>query len=78
LEHEYGAKAHFRTLTYGRSNWVTSKDKKKLEEFLKRKQQHIGVDKDGNPVFLADNDFMINMTMRDYPDIEFHKTSEFK
>ncbi|HWW38617.1 peptide chain release factor 3 [Pedobacter sp.] len=78
LEHEYGAKAFFRTLSYGRSNWVTSKDKKKLEEFLKRKQQHIGEDKDGNPVYLADNDFMINMTMRDYPDIEFHKTSEFK
>ncbi|RZK65730.1 MAG: peptide chain release factor 3, partial [Pedobacter sp.] len=55
-----------------------SKDKKKLDEFLKRKQAHIGEDKDGNPVFLADNDFMINMTMRDYPDIEFHKTSEFK
>lgn len=65
-------------LSYSRSNWVTSTDKKKLEEFVKRKQQHIGEDKDGNPVFLADNDFMINMTKRDYPDIEFHKTSEFK
>ena len=78
LEHEYGAKAHFRMLSYTRSNWVTSKDPKKLEEFVKRKQQHIGEDKDGNPVYLADNEFMINMTMRDYPDIEFHKTSEFK
>ena len=77
LEHEYGAKAAFRMLSYTRSNWITAKDKTKLAEFLKRKQAHIGTDKDGNPVYLADNEFMINMTMRDYPDIEFHKTSEF-
>ncbi|WP_129715096.1 peptide chain release factor 3 [Pedobacter sp. SYP-B3415] len=78
LEHEYGAKCRFRTLTYSRSSWVTSSDRKKLEEFLKRKQQHIGVDKEGNPAYLADNDYMINLTKQDYPDIEFHKTSEFK
>lgn len=78
LEHEYGAKCRFRTLSYGRSNWVTSTDRKKLEEFVKRKQQHIGVDKEGNPVFLADNDYMINLAKNDYPEIEFHRTSEFK
>ena len=78
LEHEYGAKCRLRTLTYGRSRWITSTDNKKLEEFVKRKQQHIGLDKEGFPVYLADNDFMIDMTKRDYPDIEFHKTSEFK
>lgn len=78
LEHEYGAKCRFRTLSYGRSNWVTSTDRKKLDEFVKRKQQHIGVDKEGNPVFLADNDYMINLAKNDYPDIEFHRTSEFK
>ncbi len=78
LEHEYGAKCRFRTLSYSRSSWVNSTDKVKLAEFLKRKQQHIGTDKEGNPVYLADNEFMINMTMRDYPDIQFYRTSEFK
>jgi peptide chain release factor 3 len=78
LEHEYGAKCRFRTLTYSRSRWVTSDDKKKLDEFVKRKQQHIGTDKEGNPVYLSDNDFMIEMTKRDYPDIDFHTTSEHK
>ncbi|RYF99453.1 MAG: peptide chain release factor 3, partial [Chitinophagaceae bacterium] len=78
LEHEYGAKCRFRTLSYSRSRWVTSTDAKKLDEFVKRKQQHIGMDKEANPVYLADNDFMIDMTKRDYPDIDFHATSEFK
>lgn len=78
LEHEYGAKCRFRTLTYSRSNWVTSDDRKKLDDFVKRKQQHIGFDKDGNPVYLADSEYMLNMTKGDYPDISFHKTSELK
>jgi len=78
LEHEYGAKCRFRTLTYTRSRWATSDDKKKLDEFVKRKQQHIGTDKEGNPVFLSDNDFMLDMTKRDYPDIDFHATSEYR
>lgn len=78
LEHEYGAKCRFRTLSYSRSSWVNSTDKKKLDEFVKRKQQHIGTDKEGNPVYLADNEFMINMTKNDYPDIDFYRTSEFK
>ncbi|MFC1223916.1 bacterial peptide chain release factor 3 (bRF-3) [Pedobacter suwonensis] len=78
LEHEYGAKCRFRTLSYTRSSWVTSTDRKKLDEFVKRKQQHIGFDKEANPVYLADSEYMINLTKQDYPDIEFHKTSEFK
>ncbi len=78
LAHEYGAKCRFRTLSYTRSGWVKSGDKKKLDEFVKRKQQHIGIDKENNPVYLADNEFMINMAKNDYPEINFYRTSEFK
>ncbi len=77
LEHEYGAKCHFRPLTFKRSSWLTSTDKKKMEEIMYRKQHQIGTDKDGNTVFLADNDYMINLAKRDFPEIEFHTTSEF-
>ncbi len=77
LEHEYGAKCHFRPLTFRRSSWLTSTDKKKMEEIMYRKQHQIGMDKDGNTVFLADNDYMINLAKRDFPEIEFHTTSEF-
>lgn len=77
LEHEYGAKCHFRPLTFRRSSWLTSTDKKKMEEIMYRKQHQIGMDKDGNTVFLADSDYMINLAKRDFPEIEFHTTSEF-
>jgi peptide chain release factor 3 len=78
LEHEYGAKAAFRLLTFKRSSWITATDKKKLGEILQRRAHNIAMDKEGNPVFLADNDFMINLAKRDFPDVEFHSTSEHK
>jgi peptide chain release factor 3 len=36
------------------------------------------VDKDDNLVFLAETTFLLSMAEKDYPDITFHKTSEFK
>jgi peptide chain release factor 3 len=77
LENEYGAKAGFRMLPFKRSSWLTSKDKKNLQDIIQRRASNIGYDKEGNPVFLADNDWALNMAKRDFPDIEFHTTSEF-
>ncbi|WP_069657913.1 peptide chain release factor 3 [Arcticibacter eurypsychrophilus] len=78
LEHEYGAKCAFRPLSFSRSSWITAKDKKQLQEIMQRRSSHIALDKDGNAVFLADNDWAINLAKRDFPEIEFHLTSEFK
>ncbi|MXV16266.1 peptide chain release factor 3 [Hufsiella ginkgonis] len=77
LEHEYGAKCGFRMLTFKRSSWITAKDKKNLQEIMQRRAANIGYDKEGNPVFLADNDWALNLAKRDFPEVEFHKTSEF-
>ena len=77
LEQEYGAKCAFRPLSFKRSSWMTSKDKKNLDEIIYRRGNHIAYDKDGNAVFLADNDWTINTAKRDFPEVEFHTTSEF-
>lgn len=77
LQHEYGAKCAFRPLTFRKSSWLTSKDKKNINEIVQRRHHHIASDKDGNPVFLADNDWTLNLAKRDFPDVEFHSTSEF-
>lgn len=78
LEHEYGAKADFRPLNYYKAYWVTSTDKKKLDEFLVRKAQNIGFDKEEHPVFFADSAWAINITRENFPDLTFHETSEFE
>ena len=78
LQHEYGAKCAFRPLTFRKSCWLTSKDKKYINEIVQRRHHHISNDKDGNTVFQADNDWTLNLAKRDFPEVEFHITSEFK
>ena len=76
LLHEYGAAAEFRMLPFYKACWLTSKDQKKLDEFLRFKQQNSGEDKDGNPVYLAQSEWFLNTEISNNPDIQFHFTSE--
>lgn len=78
LEHEYGAKCEFIPRNYHMACWVTSDNEAQLEQFKKIKASYIAKDKDGLDVFLAESPFLLQMAKTDYPDIEFHHTSEFK
>ncbi len=76
LLHEYGAAAEFRTLPYYKACWLTSKDEKKLADFLRFKQQNSAEDKDGHPVYLAQSEWFLNTEISNNPEIEFHFSSE--
>lgn len=78
LEHEYGASCRFEPLNFYKACWLTSGDKKKLEEFISFKYDRIAYDKDKNVVFFADTSWSLEHLMESYPQIEFHFTSEFK
>ncbi len=78
LEHEYGALCEFVPLSFTKACWLTAKDQKKLDEFCRYRSTAIATDKDGNIVFFADSDYMLNHHRAENPDIEFHTTSEFK
>ena len=78
LEHEYGAKCSFSSLPFTRACWITTDDKKELEQFLSRKSGAIAYDKDNNPVFFAESEWMLKMARENFPSITFHETSEFK
>jgi peptide chain release factor 3 len=78
LTNEYGAKCSFTPLNYHKACWVTSENKEQLESFKKSKTGNLASDKQGNLVFLAETPFLLEMAERDYPDLTFHKTSEFK
>lgn len=77
LEHEYGAKCRWVNMDVSKACWITSHDKTKLNEFIRLKGNQIAFDKDDNPVFLAESEWMIRMNSENNPDIEFHFTSEF-
>lgn len=76
LLHEYGASVIFNSLPFYKACWLTSKDPKKLEDFLRFKQANAGADKDGHPVYLAQSEWFLNTEKSNNPDIEFHFTSE--
>lgn len=78
LTHEYGAKCSFSPINYHKACWITAEDSKELDVFLKAKTGNIAKDKDGNLVFLAETPFLLDMAERDYPNIQFHRTSDFK
>lgn len=77
LKNEYGASCDFAPMNLFKACWISSKDKKKLDEFIKSKHRHIARDKDGKLVFMAETRAWLQMVQDNFPDIEFHFTSEF-
>ena len=78
LKQEYGATCSFVSRNFFKACWMTSSDDDKLEDFIKRKSANIAYDKDNNSIFLAPSPFLLAQAESDYPEIIFHKTSEFK
>jgi peptide chain release factor 3 len=78
LEHEYGASCRFVPRNYHIACWLTTNNQEQLNRFLQAKTGNIAKDKDDNYVFLAETPFLLTMAEQDYPDITFHRTSDFK
>ncbi|OGS17325.1 MAG: peptide chain release factor 3 [Elusimicrobia bacterium RIFOXYA2_FULL_50_26] len=78
LEHEYGAKCSFEPLNFYKACWITSNNAAQFKDFCDYKANHIGRDKDDNIVFFAESEWMLHHYMEQFPDVNFHFTSEFK
>ena len=78
LEHEYGAKCSFSNLPFVKACWITTNNKKELDLFLSRKSGAIAYDKENNPVFFAESEWMLKLARENFPSITFHETSDFK
>ena len=78
LLHEYGAEVRMEHLSYYKACWMTSTNKSKIEEFIKYKGSNVFRDKDENYVYIAESSWMLDVAIKDFPDITFHHTSEFK
>jgi peptide chain release factor 3 len=78
LKNEYGASVEFAGQNIYKACWISSKDPKKLAEFIDSKQRHIARDKDDKIVFMAESRAWLQMVQDNFPEIKFHFTSEFK
>ena len=76
LLQEYGASVQMNSLPFFKACWITSKEQKKLDDFVKYKQSNIALDKDGHLVYLAQSEWFLNTEITNNPAIEFHYTSE--
>ncbi len=77
LKQEYNATVEFVPQNIYKACWITSKDQKQLAAFVDSKQRHIAEDKDGKLVFMAESKAWLQMVQENFPEIEFHFTSEF-
>ena len=78
LKHEYGAECRFEPLNFHKACWIVSGNPAQFADFCNYKANHIGYDKDNNIVFFAESEWMLHHYIKQYPDISFHFTSEFK
>lgn len=77
LKNEYGATVQFVPQNIYKACWISSHDPKKLQEFVHSKQRHLARDKDGRLVFMAESRAWLQMVQENFPDIQFHFTSEW-
>jgi peptide chain release factor 3 len=77
LLNEYNAKARFAHVNIHKACWISSKDEKKLDAFVKDKFRHIAKDKEGKLVFMAESLSWLQMVEDNFPDIQFHNINEF-
>ena len=78
LEHEYGAKCDFRTLSFTKAFWLSADNEKELQAMIDLRSHSVAFDKANVPVFLAESDWMLGMVKETHPEVRFHNTSELK
>jgi peptide chain release factor 3 len=78
LKNEYGATTEFAPQHIYKACWISCTDERKLQEFIASKQRHIALDKDDKLVFMAESKAWLQMVQDNFPEINFHFTSEFK
>ena len=78
LEQEYKASCHFEPVEYTRAAWVHSDDTDRLNRFLERYEHRIVYDRAGKPVYLAENQWMLDRRREADPDITFSWTADIE
>jgi len=78
MEHEYGAACRFHPLPFTHARWITAAEKRHLEDFLAYRDGNVAWDRDGKPVYLETSGWVMERTIERFPDLAFHRTSEFK
>ena len=77
LKAEYGVDAVYEGVSYATARWISCSDRRKLDDFMQKKQSNLAMDSEGHLAFLAASEWTLSRTMELFPDIVFHKTREY-
>jgi len=78
LDAEYSLPVEFEVSEFQLARWVSSDDRKKLEAFIAANGSGIADDVDGDPVFMAKNEFYLGYTRERAEGINFSNVKDVK
>ncbi|MCK1277623.1 peptide chain release factor 3 [Bradyrhizobium sp. 61] len=78
LEAEYSLPVEFEVSEFQLARWVSSEDRKKLDAFIAANTSSIADDVDGDPVYLARNEFYLGYARERAEGIEFTNVKDVK
>ncbi len=78
LDAEYGLPVDFEISEFSLARWISSDDRKKLETFIANNGSGVADDVDGDPVFLAKNEFYLGYTRERAEGIAFTNVKDVK
>jgi peptide chain release factor 3 len=78
LDAEYALPVEFETSEFQLARWISSDDRKKLEAFISTNGSGVADDVDGDPVFLAKNEFYLGYTKERAEGIVFSSIKDVK
>ena len=78
LDAEYSLPVEFEVSEFQLARWISSNDRKKLDTFLAANTSSIADDVDGDPVYLARNEFYLGYTRERAEGIEFTNVKDVK
>jgi len=76
LLHEYGADTVFDPVPYVIARWTECEDRNRLKAFQQENGTYLANDAEGHLAFLAPSEWRLENTMKQWPEIAFHKTRE--
>jgi len=78
LDAEYSLPVEFEVSEFQLARWISSDDRKKLDTFIAANNSGIADDVDGDPVFMAKNEFYLGYTKERAEGIEFSAVKDVK
>lgn len=78
LDAEYSLPVDFEISEFQLARWISSEDRKKLETFIAANNSGVADDVDGDPVFLAKNEFYLGYTRERAEGIVFSSIKDVK